>query len=160
MSNQSLDEGAQNLQENFHSYPNLNIGSKTDPVNHNHEQPKMLRSVKKQRLLARKGTSRFSKPLNSLAFFLSDSKLCYTVDFNGERFFLDETLSEIEKLLDPRLFFRISRQLIIHIDAIREFKSIEYSKIELYILPNSWIKQPVIISQKTAPQFKKWIMEL
>lgn len=116
--------------------------------------------TKKQRLLARKGTAKYSKPINTLAYFLSDSKLCFTVDFNGERFFLDESLSEIEKHLDPKLFFRISRQLIIHVDAIKEFRSIEFSKIELTLFSNNWIKQSVIISQSTSPLFKKWISEL
>src|SRR5687768_14137891 len=98
--------------------------------------------VKKQRLLARKGNARYIKPINSLAFFLSDSKLCFTVDFDGNRFFLDESLSEIEKMLDPKLFFRITRQLIIHVDAIKEFRSIEFSKIELSLFSNNWIKDP------------------
>ena len=69
-------------------------------------------------------------------------------------------LYDREKVLDKRTFFRANRQLIVNINAIKEFKSIEFSKIELHIKPTAWVKEAIIISQFTAPDFKNWIANL
>ena len=86
--------------------------------------------------------------------------LTFAVDFEGNRFLLDYNLSQVEQQLDQKVFFRVSRQIIANINAIREFKSIEFSKIELYLVKNNYIKDSIIISQFTAPDFKKWINNL
>ena len=62
--------------------------------------------------------------------------------------------------LDKKLFFRLNRQIIANINAIREFKSIEFSKIELSLVKNNYIKDTVIVRQFTAPEFKSWINNL
>jgi two-component system, LytTR family, response regulator LytT len=117
-------------------------------------------TTRRERLIVRKGQSRMPLLLDDIAFFYSEMKLAFAVDFKGERYFLDYSLNHIEQLAAKRFFFRITRQIIVHIKAVREFRSIEFSKIELTLLPNPWIQSPVIISQFTAPHFKSWIDNL
>lgn len=87
-------------------------------------------------------------------------KLVFAVDYEGNRFILDYNLSQIEQQVNETMFFRVSRQLIANINAIKEFKSIEFSKMELYLIKNNYFKNAIIISQFTAPDFKKWIYSL
>lgn len=114
----------------------------------------------KERILVRKGTANTSIPVNDIAFFFSEMKISFAVDFRDSKYYMDAKLSDLERVLDKRIFFRANRQLIVNINAIKEFKSIEFSKIELHIKPTAWIKDAIIISQFTAPDFKNWIANL
>jgi DNA-binding LytR/AlgR family response regulator len=64
--------------------------------------------LKRERLIVRKGTSRISIPVANFAFFYYDVKLMFAVDFDGQRYFLDYNLSEVESQLDKKLFFRVN----------------------------------------------------
>ncbi|HEY0042303.1 MAG TPA: LytTR family DNA-binding domain-containing protein [Flavisolibacter sp.] len=125
-----------------------------------HQNPAQQKSEKKERIVVKKGASRLSIPINTIAFFYAEMKLTFAVDFEGNRYLLDYNLSQVEQQLDKKAFFRLSRQIIANINAIKEFKSIEFSKIELYLIKNNYIKDSIIISQFTAPDFKKWINNL
>lgn len=129
-------------------------------ANFYHQAPAGVKSEKKERIVVKKGASRLSVPLASVAFFYAEMKLTFAVDFDGTRYLLDYNLSQIELLVDKKVFFRVSRQIIANINAIKEFKSIEFSKIELFLAKNNYIKDAIIISQFTAPDFKKWINNL
>jgi len=50
--------------------------------------------------------------------------------------------------------------MILNINAVQEFKSIEFSKIEVNLFKNNYVKEPIIVSQITAPEFKNWINSL
>jgi two-component system response regulator LytT len=114
----------------------------------------------KQHIVVRKGQAKTIIPLNRIAFFYSEMKMPFAVGFDDQRYFLDQSLSQVAEWADPKMFFRVTRQLIVNVHAIREFKSIEYSKIEVVLVENNWIKEPAIISQFTAPCFRKWAESL
>lgn len=70
----------------------------------------------------------------------------------------DRNLSELEEKLDPSIFFRASRQYIINVDYIHSFKTYERAKIWVELK----VRHPehqIIVSQDTAPYFRKWIYE-
>jgi two-component system, LytTR family, response regulator LytT len=129
-------------------------------LNFYHHNPSQQKNEKKERIVVKKGASRLSIPINTIAFFYAEMKLTFAVDFEGSRYLLDYNLSQVEQQLEKKVFFRVSRQIIANINAIKEFKSIEFSKIELYLVKNNYIRDSIIISQFTAPDFKKWINNL
>ena len=132
----------------------------SEVMNFYHHNPLPAKAEKKERILVRKGTSRLSVPISSIAFFYAEMKLTFAVDFEGARYLLDYNLGQTEQMLDRKLFFRVSRQIIVNINAIKEFKSIEFYKMELCLTRNNYIKDAISISQFTAPEFKKWITNL
>ncbi|RYF81646.1 MAG: response regulator transcription factor [Chitinophagaceae bacterium] len=132
------------------------INKYTEIINFYHQNPGQV----KERIVVKKGASRLSIPISAVAFFYAEMKLTFAVDFEGNRFLLDYNLSQIEQQVDEKMFFRVSRQVIANINAIREFKSIEFSKMELYLVKNNYLKDAIVISQFTAPDFKKWIHNL
>lgn len=77
--------------------------------------------------------------------------------FNGEKYHLDViTLDEIEKLLDPKKFFRVNRQFIINIDAIQSIKSLDNAKIDVFLKkPNNALV--IDVSRLRCPEFRKWV---
>jgi len=68
---------------------------------------------------------------------------------------LDYSLDQIERLLDKRLFFRINRKLIIHIDAIKKITTYYNSRFIVQLQPP--ISIDAIISRERVPGFKAWL---
>lgn len=67
-------------------------------------------------------------------------------------------ISELMQSLDNRIFFQANRKQIINIHYIRGFRIFE--KVKLMVTFHFMHKdRRVIISQQTAPTFKKWITE-
>ena len=87
----------------------------------------------------------------------SKEVLNYIYLFNGERYMIDYvTLEEVEELLDPKQFYRASRQFIINVDAIQTVKPVENSKLIVRLKePNH--KLEVDMSRLKSPEFKKWM---
>ncbi|MFN7118835.1 MAG: LytTR family transcriptional regulator DNA-binding domain-containing protein [Saprospiraceae bacterium] len=69
-------------------------------------------------------------------------------------YLINQSLDELEARLPEELFFRANRQAIVHFKTCKSFQNIENGKLKLLLnLP----EEPLIISQKRAPAFKKWI---
>ena len=110
----------------------------------------------KSRVIVRKGNEHLNLLLNEIVFFYTENKVAYAIDKNGRKFMTDRNLSELEEKLDPSIFFRASRQYIINVEYIHSFKTYERSKIWVELK----VKHPdhsIIVSQETAPFFRKWI---
>lgn len=87
----------------------------------------------------------------------SKEVLNYIYLFNGDRYMIDyTTLEEVEELLDPKQFYRASRQFIINMDAIKTVKPVENSKLIVRLKePNH--KLEIDMSRLKSPEFKKWM---
>lgn len=87
----------------------------------------------------------------------SKEVLNYIYLFNGERYQIDySTLEEIEELLDPKQFYRASRQFIINMEAVHTVKPVENSKLIIRLKePNH--KLDIDMSRLKSPEFKKWL---
>ena len=89
-----------------------------------------------------------------IAFFLRDNFI-YIYTFGGEKYITDyATLDEIEELLNPRDYYRVNRQSIVHIDSIQRIKPLENQKLVLHLKGTLNVTQD--ISREKAPAFKKW----
>ena len=77
------------------------------------------------------------------------------VNTQGQKFILDKSLADIEKQLDPAMFFRINRQYIIHIDAIQQMHAHTKARVRIDLLPAA--HEEIIVSTEKSPLFKKWL---
>ena len=71
---------------------------------------------------------------------------------------LDQNLKELEEELDTKTFYRANRKYIVNINSIRSYKTFE--KVKLLVELNLPMTEDVIISQESAPGFKKWMSEV
>ena len=110
----------------------------------------------KERFLVHSRNQWMPVQVKEIAFFTKDV-LNYLYLFNGERYLVDEdTLDDVEEILNPDQFYRANRQFVINIDAIQSVKAIENSKILVRLKePNQ--KFEIDISREKAPAFKKWM---
>ncbi len=81
------------------------------------------------------------------------------MDRDGKKYISDKPLGDMEQELDPSIFFRVNRQYIINIGFVKSYKT--YEKVKLRIdLTMPDLHHQIIVSQETAPCFRKWISEL
>ena len=119
---------------------------------------KAINGRKKERLLVRRGIEHIALKLEKIALIYTQNKLVYVVDHFATKYLCDKTLGELEEELDPATFFRVNRQYIININYVKSFKP--YEKVKLLIditIPE--LTHCIIISQETAPAFRKWMLD-
>jgi DNA-binding LytR/AlgR family response regulator len=110
----------------------------------------------KQRLLIKSGTKLQYKPTEAVCYFFADGKTTYlVVKGDGKRFIVDHTLEELEDMLDPDRFFRISRKYIVNFDCVWEVKGLMSSKLEVKL--NQPCEHDLSVSRERAHDFKKWM---
>lgn len=109
----------------------------------------------KQRFVAKAGNKLVFIEATGIAFFYAEGKMVYAVaKADGRKLLLDSTLDELENLLDPLLFFRISRKFIVAATAITEVKG-NVSNME--VRPSINTDLELIVSRERAAQFKQWL---
>ncbi len=110
-----------------------------------------------RRMLIRMGQSfRLVDTADAAYFFTRDKITFAVVRSTGKRLAVDYSLERLESLLDPQHFFRVNRQFIIHLAAIREMYAYSKSRVRVVLEPPS--EQEVIVSVERSPAFKKWLL--
>jgi DNA-binding LytR/AlgR family response regulator len=98
-----------------------------------------------------------------LKIFLTDEVQCfYSMDkatflqnMQGRDYAVSYSLDQIEDLLDPTKFFRISRKYIVAFKAIKDIVSYSNSRLQLRLETNS--SDDLIISREKVGAFKEWL---
>ena len=109
----------------------------------------------RQRLVGRKGSQFHALPVHQLAYVVSVDKLAFAVDQNGERYLLETPLSELESELDPAMFFRANRQLLVAATAVARFGPTGKGRLKVELRPS--LPGEVFVSQERAAAFKAWL---
>lgn len=109
----------------------------------------------KKRFLVKRGTDYISIRTDDIAYFYAAHKLVCMVDAKGQKFILDQSLSDIEKQLDPVCFYRVNRKYLVNMSAIRRIRSYPKSKLEVEVMPA--VSEEIIISQENVAAFKEWM---
>ncbi len=87
-------------------------------------------------------------------FFIQDGVVRGTTTDN-QTFFFDEKLEELEKDLDPELFFRVNRQYLIQRSAITSLQTYFNGRLVINLYPQ--IKDQIVVSKANAPRLKAWL---
>lgn len=90
-----------------------------------------------------------------ILYFYTEHGISKTMLKTGIIETVPQTLEELEKQLDPKVFFRANRQFIIHIDSVLQVLNHFNGKLKLELK-----KQPeidVIVSREKASVFKTWM---
>ena len=74
----------------------------------------------------------------------------------GDFYVFHGSLSRLASLLPERLFFPVTRNMIVHKKAIHSISSASYGKVELQIIGVSSKSMTVHVSRLKAASFRKW----
>jgi len=109
----------------------------------------------KKRFLVKRGTDYISVKAEDIAYFYATHKLVCMIDNKNQKFILDQSLSEIEKQLDPAQFYRVNRKYLVQLNSIKKIKCFPKSKLQLELEPAT--NEDIIISQDNVTAFKEWM---
>lgn len=116
-----------------------------------------LGTPKKSRIIVKKGLENIALKIEDVVLFYTENKVVYLIDKQKSKYIYDRNLSILESELDHAIFFRANRKYIVNINFIKSYKAFE--KVKLVVeLTISDIPHQIIISQETAPEFKKWLV--
>jgi len=110
--------------------------------------------VYKKRFLVKKGSDYITLKTEDIAYFYATHKLVCMVEKEGQKFILDKSLADLEKELEPALFYRVNRKYLVNINAIKKIKSYPKSKLQLELIPA--VSEDIIVSQENTTAFKEW----
>jgi len=108
----------------------------------------------KSRFLVKIGQRIYFIPVHEVACFVADDKIVQLVNREGKRYLKNATMEKLEQILDPKLFFRVNRKMIIHIDAIEQIKPYDNNRLSV-VLRNITTDQ-IIVSREKSADFKLW----
>lgn len=94
-------------------------------------------------------------PTEEFAIFYIDNSVIKGVTFAGQQYFPEQNLDELESVLDPKIFYRASRQFILHLNCIVGIES--YFNSRLLINTNPQISEEILVSKAKAKEFKNWV---
>lgn len=109
----------------------------------------------KDRFLAKIGSRTFFIQTDEIAYFYADNKIVYLADREGNRFIINYSIEKLEPLLDPYLFFRINRKMIVHSKMIDLIKPFYNNRLKIS-LRNLTLQEDIIVSRERVRSFKKW----
>jgi DNA-binding LytR/AlgR family response regulator len=115
----------------------------------------MLTNSYKRRFVVNAGPHLRSVETEKIQCFYSLEKSTFLMEENGKAFDINYSLEQLEKLLDPQLFFRISRKYIVNIKAIKDMIVISSSRLKLKISGSS--DDDILVSQGRLKEFKNWL---
>ena len=109
----------------------------------------------KSRFLCKLGNKIKSIPVESIKYFYSKDKMTFLVDENKNRYPVNHTLDEIDKMLDPKDFIRLNRQYIAHFTSIHEINTYFKGRLKLKLYPPH--DDDIVISTDRSPILKSWL---
>lgn len=114
-------------------------------------QPKEYR----KRFLVKNGQKLISIEAKDIAYFYSDGRLNFFKTADGKKYIVDYTMDELEEMLDPELYFRISRSFYVSIASIEKIDDYFGNRLILQLKP--MVDKEALVSREKVTEFKKWM---
>lgn len=114
-------------------------------------QPKEYR----KRFLVKHGQKLVSIEVDEIVYFYSDGRLNFFKTSDNRKFVVDYTMDELESMLDPDEFFRISRSFYVSVNSIDKIDDYFGNRLILGLKPA--VDKEVIVSRERVSDFKKWM---
>jgi DNA-binding LytR/AlgR family response regulator len=136
--------GAQN------NSPSLNVDNLVKELQQK-LQPKEFR----KRFLVKHAQKLVSVEIEEIAYFYSDGRLNFFKTYDNRKFVVDYTMDELEEMLDPQRYFRISRSFYVSINSIDQIHDYFGNRLILHLKPA--VDKEAIVSREKVTDFKVWM---
>jgi len=111
----------------------------------------------RERFLIQIGEKFITLKADRISYFYTFQKSVYVRSRKGRSYPIDLSLDALQGSLDPAVFFRINRQIIVHIDAIEEMMALSRSRMELTMCSQHDDDIGAIVSAERSADFRKWL---
>lgn len=109
----------------------------------------------KSRFMIKSGARVFPIAIEQVCYFFSEDRITFLVTKDGKKHSISHTLDEIENLVDPAFFFRISRQMLIHIQSIQMVHKYFKGRLKIDLVPP--YREEVLVSSRRVTDFQTWL---
>ena len=93
--------------------------------------------------------------VTDIAYFFSVSGITFLVMKTKNQYSLEMSLDALSHELDPKQFFRINRQYLVHISSIGAIHVFPKSRLKLELVPPT--QDDIFVSIDKVSDFKRWI---
>jgi len=107
-----------------------------------------------ERFLLKTGIHLTPVKTNDVAYFYRDG-IVFAKDFNEKSFPMDESLNKLQTVLNPTQFFRLNRQLLININAIKKLTTYKPGQLIVEIEPK--FHEKIHLSQERSSLLKVFL---
>ena len=118
---------------------------------HQKLQPKEYR----KRFLVKHAQKLVSITCDEIAYFYSDGRLNFFKTNDNRKFVVDYTMDELEEMLDPEKYFRISRSFYVSVACIEKIEDYFGNRLILHLNPP--VDKEALVSREKVTDFKKWM---
>lgn len=91
---------------------------------------------------------------NQISYIKMQNELPFAFDATGNKFMLNNSLTRLEELLDPKIFFRLNRSEIINLNFIENLKP-DFQDRLVVTVQNSNVR--LVSSASRTPKLRKWL---
>lgn len=109
----------------------------------------------KERFMIHIGTKIKSIGIGEVSYFYSEDKSTYLMTQDGHAYPIEYSLDRLSGLLDPKVFFRINRHMIVSFGSIKQVLTHIKGKIKLEVKPP--YREEVMVSGDRMTVFKEWL---
>jgi DNA-binding LytR/AlgR family response regulator len=109
----------------------------------------------KDRFMVTVGTRIRSIKTETIAYFYLEDKTVRLVTNDGTILPIDHSLDKLMQMIDPRQFFRVSRQFVVSLNSVQLVHTISPGKLKLDLIPTT--KHEVTVSGDRVSDFKEWL---
>jgi two-component system, LytTR family, response regulator LytT len=118
-------------------------------------QQKLQTKDYRKRFLVKHGQKLVSVEVDEIAYFFSDGRLNFFKTFDNRKFVVDYTMDELNDMLDPDRFFRISRSFYISVNSVAQIHDYFGNRLILHLKPET--DKEAIVSREKVTDFKTWL---
>jgi two-component system response regulator LytT len=109
----------------------------------------------RQRFLIQAGSRIRTIPVSEIAYFYFSGKDTFLCTFENRHFPAEYSLDKLEDMIDPDVYFRVNRKMILSIKAIQQIYSLSKSRLKLELHPA--FEEEVLVSFNKTADFRNWL---
>lgn len=109
----------------------------------------------KSRIIIKLGDKIDFIQMQDVAYFYAEDKITYMVPKKGRKQIVDYTIADLEPLLDPKQFFRLTRGCLASIDSITKVSKFFNSRLMVKLQPE--YEGELLVSRARVARFLQWL---
>ena len=109
----------------------------------------------RERFLVNKGPYYQKLNVEDVAYFYISNDIIYAVTFKNTEYHIDTQIKILEKELNPDVFRRVNRQVVVNVNSIYQIEPYFNGKLSVKVIPD--YSDKIVVSKVNARSFMEWV---
>ncbi len=153
----------EDLEAALKKYSEMKLMYNVEPVKNEANVESLIRELReklqpkeyRKRFLVKNAQKLVSIEVEEIAYFFSDGRLNFFKTYENKKYVVDYTMDELEDMLNPERYFRISRSFYIAVDSVEQIHDYFGNRLLLHLKPE--VDKEAIVSREKVSDFKRWM---